>query len=315
MKKSLLFFFTLMATTSVFANEGGFLFVGYKGESTPMSEQIHFNLSQDGMNWEVLNQAEPVLISSVGEKGARDPSILSSPDGKKFYVIATDLSIHRSPSYGRAVSSGSKSIVVWESDDLVTWSESRLVRVAPEDAGCTWSPRAIYDDATHTYLVFWTSKNRSDNFGKFRIWAARTTDFKTFEPPFLYIDKPDGITHATIIREYGTYYRFSRSDRTGNIIIEHSNALMGTWQEMTDSSLANTRGGSIALTILKSTVGSLPTWGLLLDNGPNCGAYVSTDLGSGQFTPTRFSFPYRTRFGGILSLTPAEYARLKKAYP
>ena len=315
MKELLISLLTLFAVTSVSADDGGFLFVGYKGVSTPMSEQIHFNLSHDGMSWEALNKAEPVLISSVGEKGVRDPFILSSPDGKKFYLLGTDLSINRQPTYTRAATAGSKSIVVWESNDLVTWSDPRLVRVAPEDAGCVWAPKAIYDEATHTYLVFWTAKNKSDNFRHFRIWAARTTDFKTFETPFVYIEQPYGITHSIIVREYGTYYRFSKNDHTGNVVIESSNELTGTWSEMTGSSLANTPGGSMAIVILRAPIGQLPTWCLLLDDGRNYRSYISTDLGSGQFTATRVTAPYRSGSGALLPLTPEEYARLKKAYP
>ena len=49
--------------------DGGYLFVTFKGEQTPMTEQIHFALSQDGRHWKALNDAQPVLVSPVGEKG------------------------------------------------------------------------------------------------------------------------------------------------------------------------------------------------------------------------------------------------------
>ena len=52
--------------------------------------------------------------------------------------------------------------------------EPRLVKVAPDDAGCTWAPEAIYDEAKQEYLVFWASTTGRDEFAKHRIWGART---------------------------------------------------------------------------------------------------------------------------------------------
>ena len=35
---------------------------------------------------------------------------------------------------------GSKCFLIWESDDLVNWSEQRLVKIGDEDFGCMWAP-------------------------------------------------------------------------------------------------------------------------------------------------------------------------------
>lgn len=53
---------------------------------------------------------------------------------------------------------GSKSIVVWESDDLVNWSSERLVRVSPDVCGNTWAPKVTYDEDLGVYVVYWASK-------------------------------------------------------------------------------------------------------------------------------------------------------------
>ena len=45
------------------------------------------------MNWDDLNNNHPILTSTLGEKGVRDPFIIRSPEGDKFYLIATDLKI------------------------------------------------------------------------------------------------------------------------------------------------------------------------------------------------------------------------------
>ncbi len=59
-----------------------------------MTEQIYFGPQQGRPQRQPLNNGEPVLISKLGEKGVRDPYILRAADGKKFYIIATDLSIN-----------------------------------------------------------------------------------------------------------------------------------------------------------------------------------------------------------------------------
>ncbi len=318
--KTLLLLLTLFTGATAFAADGGYLFVTFKGEATPLTEQIYFGLSQDGRQWEALNDSKPVLVSKRGEKGVRDPFILRSHDGKKFYLIATDLSINLHHGWDRAVTKGSKSIVIWESEDLVKWDEPRLVDVAASDAGCTWAPEAVYDEDTHDYLVFWASKTRSDKFAKHRIWAARTADFKTFGKPFIYIDKPNDVIDTDIVRDGGNYYRFSKDERFKAITMEVSPKLMGPWQDIAQFSLAKLVGyeGPSCYLLEPSTPEKPATWCLLLDQyskGTGYQPFVTTDLAGGQFTPASgMSFPFHFRHGTVLKLSAAEYDRVKAAY-
>ncbi len=299
---------------------GGFLFATFKGESTPMTEQIYFALSPDGRNWKALNNAEPVLISTLGEKGVRDPYLIRSHDGKKFYLLATDLSINLNRNWTRAVRAGSKSIVIWESEDLVHWSAPRLVPVAAEDAGCTWAPEAIYDEETKDYLVFWASTNGSDGFAKQRIWASRTKDFQTFGQPFIYIERPEAVIDTDIIRADGKYYRFSKDEKFKAITLEVSEKLMGPWQDMPEFSLSKVKGyeGPQCFLLEPASAGKLPTWCLLLDyysKGAGYQPFISQNLSGGQFTPSSdISFPFRFRHGAVIPITTAEQDRLKTAY-
>ncbi|KAH6704774.1 endo-1,4-beta-xylanase [Verticillium dahliae] len=49
----------------------------------------------DGLcSWTTVNNGQPVLSSTVGMKGVRDPSIIRSQDGKKYWIIATDLRVY-----------------------------------------------------------------------------------------------------------------------------------------------------------------------------------------------------------------------------
>lgn len=91
-----------------------YLFAYFKGEGLSQGEQIYFAVSRDGLHWTDLNDANPVLVSTLGEKGLRDPFIMRSADGDHFFVIATDLKIYGNGNWTAAQTTGSKSIMVWE---------------------------------------------------------------------------------------------------------------------------------------------------------------------------------------------------------
>ncbi len=78
-----------------------------------------------------MNAGKPVLTSTIGEKGLRDPFVIRSPEGDKFYLIATDLRMYQnsSGSWDQVQRHGSKSVMVWESTDLVNWTDQRLLPV------------------------------------------------------------------------------------------------------------------------------------------------------------------------------------------
>lgn len=57
------------------APTSAYLMVHFTGES-PRGEQIYFSVSEDGLHWSELNNCEPVLVSTLGDKGVRDPAIV-----------------------------------------------------------------------------------------------------------------------------------------------------------------------------------------------------------------------------------------------
>ena len=245
--------------------------------------------------------------------------MLRSHDGSKTYLIATDLSVHLTRhDWDRAIQAGSKSIVVWESTDLIKWSEPRLVRVAPDDAGCTWAPEAIHDRRNGDYLVFWASRTGSDDFGKHRIWAARTKDFREFSKPFVYIEKERGIIDTTIVFEDGRYYRFSKDEDTKAITMESSPELDGEWKDVDGFSLKHLRGfEGPACYRIKSTDEGDGTWCLLLDfyrESKGYQPYLTKDLASGEFSRAEgMSFPFHFRHGSVLAVSEDEYQRLEES--
>jgi hypothetical protein len=312
----------LAQTAAPTPTSGGFLFVTFKGQQDPMDEQIYFALSKDGRNWTALNESKPVLVSQLGEKGVRDPYLLRAHDGKKFYLIATDLSWALNRSGSRAIRAGSRSLVIWESPDLVHWSEPRLVPVAPEDAGCAWAPEAVYDEENGDYFVFWASTTKRDNFAKHRIWAARTKDFKAFSAPFIYIEKSNAVIDTTIVHDGRSYYRFTKDETVKAVTLQTSPKLMGPWTDVPGFSLATLRGyeGPECYIVEPASFGKPATWCLILDHyqakGGGYEPFLAHDLAKGQFTSGEgFTFPFHFRHGSVIGLTSAEYQRLQAAYP
>ncbi|MGW0585338.1 immunoglobulin-like domain-containing protein, partial [Streptomyces sp. NPDC002920] len=197
----------------------GYMFSYFTGEGTANGEQLYAALSKgnDPLNWRELNDGEPVLTSTLGEQGLRDPFIIRSPEGDRFYQIATDLRIYGNGDWDAAQRTGSKSVMVWESTDLVHWTDQRLVKVSPDSAGNTWAPEAYYDSTLGEYVVFWASKlydneaHSGDTYN--RMMYATTRDFYTFSEPKVWVDRGYSVIDSTVIQHDGEYYRLSKDER------------------------------------------------------------------------------------------------------
>ena len=182
-------------------------------------ERIYFGISQDGLNFTALNDSKPVIESTLGTHGLRDPFIIRSHEGDKFYLIATDLTVagvtqdgvdYPGQGWGENQTSGSQSIMVWESTDLVNWSKQRMCKVAVDDAGCTWAPEAYWDDDTEQYVVFWASKLKTG--GKQRLYYATTRDFYTFSDAQVWFEEDGSVIDTTVIKVDDYYYRYTKNE-------------------------------------------------------------------------------------------------------
>ena len=172
----------------------------------------------DALKWDELNGGKPVVKSSLGTKGLRDPFVIRSPEGDKFYMIATDLSIGSGTSWDASQRQGSQYLEVWESTDLVNWSGQRHVKVSPDTAGNTWAPEAHYDAKIGAYVVYWASKIYADNDPSHaggthnKMMYSTTRDFRTFSEAKVWNDPGDSVIDSTVIKEGDTYYRFTKDE-------------------------------------------------------------------------------------------------------
>ncbi|MFD7242685.1 family 43 glycosylhydrolase [Streptomyces massasporeus] len=313
----------------------GYLFAYFTGEGTADGEQIRYALSRgnDPLHWRELNAGKPVLTSTTGEKGLRDPFVIRSPEGDKFYLIATDLRMYQnsSGSWDDVQRHGSKSIMVWESTDLVHWTDQRLVKVSPDSAGNTWAPEAYWDDELDAYVVFWASKlyadgdpdHKGSTYNK--MLYATTKDFRTFSEPKVWNDPGYSVIDSTVVKYKDEYYRYTKDERDPGSSSPCSKFITGE----KSTSLTSTTYDFVADCIGKGAMdrGEGPTvfksntekkWYLFIDEygGRGYVPFETTDLASGTWTPsTDYQLPASPRHGTVLPVTQQEYDRLLAAYP
>lgn len=290
----------------------GYLFVTFTGESEE-GEQIYFSLSQDGLHWHDLNGGKPVLISDVGEKGVRDPFILRSQDGSKYYLIATDLRIASGISWEDAVLHGSRSIIVWESEDLLCWSGPKSCRIGTEESRCVWAPEVIYSHEKDEYMVFWSAFSE----GKHKVYRAYTRDFQTFTNKGLYMEQAYDVIDMTIIRSEDTYYRFYKNEQDKCICMDYGTDLEGEFIRINASCLEELRGVEGPAVFPMKNSG----WCLLVDQFAVNGGYIPlicNSLSEGNFKfveEDQYDMgQLQKRHGSVLLLSDNEYRAIKERY-
>ncbi|MFE2754555.1 immunoglobulin-like domain-containing protein [Actinosynnema sp. NPDC059335] len=311
----------------------GYLFGYFTGEGSATGEQVYFAASRgnDALKWDELNQGRPVLTSSLGDKGVRDPFVIRSPEGDKFYLIATDLKIHGNGNWDLVQRKGSRYIEVWESTDLVNWGQQRHVLVSPETAGNTWAPEAYYDESIGAYVVFWASKLYAEDDPEHtgntynKMLYATTRDFRTFSEPQVWVDPGYSVIDSTVIKHGDEYYRFTKDERNNTsstpcskfILAEKSTRLRDTSYDFVADCIGK---GSInqgeGPTVFKSNTED--RWYLFIDEfgGRGYVPFETTDLASGEWTlATGYELPSRPRHGTVLPVTKAELERVRAAFP
>ncbi|MFI2485449.1 family 43 glycosylhydrolase [Promicromonospora kroppenstedtii] len=315
----------------------GYAFSYFTGNSVA-GEKIYFAASRgnDALTWDETNNGQPVLESGEGTLGLRDPFLIRSPEGDRFFLIATDLSIGRNGDWDAAQRHGSQYLEVWESTDLVTWSEQRHVKVSPDNAGNTWAPEAYWDESLGQYVVFWASKlyadDDPDHTGSAynRMLYATTRDFVTFSEAQVWQDRGESRIDSTVIRENGVYYRFTKDEGGGgtgcsDIIQEKSASLTAvdlpgdpSWEFM--AGCIGREAGTSAVegpTVFKANPGdtSGSPFYLFVDEYGGRG-YIplgTDDLENPDWqVPADYDLPASPRHGTVIPVTAAELAALRE---
>lgn len=315
----------------------GYAFSYFTGNSIA-GEKIYFAASRgnNALKWDELNEGQPTLESTMGEMGLRDPFLIRSPEGDRFFLIATDLSIGRNGDWDRSQRQGSKYLEVWESTDLINWSAQRHIKVSPDTAGNTWAPEAYWDESLQQYVVFWASKlyaeDDPDHTGNAynRMLYATTRDFVTFSEAKIWQDRGESRIDSTVIKENDTYYRFTKDEGGGgtgcsDIIQEKSPSLTAvdlpgdpSWEFM-DACIGRDAGTSAVEgpTVFEANPGdtSGSPYYLFVDEYGGRG-YIplgTDDLENPDWqVAANYDLPASPRHGTVIPVTAAELAALRE---
>lgn len=323
---------------SVSENHDHFLFAYFTSSDDEDGEQVRFagSVGRDPLHFEILADGNPVLLSTIGTRGVRDPFLLRAAglagETANFYLIATDLRINGlepGTAWVDVQRNGSRSIIIWESNDLVKWSAPRLVEVAPAGAGNAWAPEAIYDASCQRYFVFWASTLSSEPGGQTynRMLAAWTTDFVIFSEPFVWVDPGWSVIDATLVRSGDYFYRVIKDEQSATsalpsakyLTIERSTSIANTDYELVTDGVGSKDPGDgreplqhgEGPILIWSTERAL--WYLFIDEF-TLRRYIpfeSSDLTSRVWKMSKdYEMPFGASHGSILAITRTEWENL-----
>ncbi len=304
-----------------------YLFVHFKEKITPDGEAVYFGKSRDGFNWKMVNDGNPVLISTLGDKGCRDIEIIRLHTGG-FVILTTDLCIatkfdeNYNVDWKQINSHGSKCLCMWKTDDLVDFSEQKLIYFGRDDFGCMWAPEIFFDEENEEYLIHWGSTAKEDNYTHMSIYCSVTKNFENFSEPKLYFTKDNEILDSHITKVGDTYHLFYKNSSNPPMNM-HATAknLYGPFEH--DKDFENYMETDIYHpgSYEGPTTYTLPDgrWCLMLDffgcEKEKMGyvPFVSAKPGDMNFkkAPELFSFPYGFKHGKVIEITDEEYNRLK----
>lgn len=324
----------------------GYLMVHFIEDAQGYAEKIYLDVSRgnDAEQWDPLNGGKPILASALGTTGVRDPCITRNPETGTYYIIATDLRVFGGDRGANGCvewcywsSQGSTKLVVWQSDDLVTWSAPRQLDVAPPAPrlGMAWAPEATWvpdfdGNGNGSFVVYWSSKVYDQGAaqpGYSRILWGSTSDFTQASYAYggVFVDDGGETIDTTLIQHDGKTYRITKDNAQGKGIYMDATTSATWWktgtawtrvQERIGASWAGGNAGGV-----EGPAGfkrnDAAQWYLYVDVIPTVGYKPMTtkdlDAGFSVLRSPDYDMPPHTKHGGILDLTRADYDRVRAA--
>lgn len=184
-----------------------FLFAYFTGQSGVGGEEVCFAVSEDGYNFEALNDNSPVLNNTPSicyTQGtpanvkapsgcARDPFIINKRDesgniDSGYYVLGTDLRVNGASSYDNT------KLFVWDLDSITDadtvqpWNietsgwytnyyDDSKKRTMPSSGQIAWAPEAIWDVENNCYMMYYSGPDYNNSCNVLYVY---THDFQTF---------------------------------------------------------------------------------------------------------------------------------------
>ncbi|MDD6728896.1 MAG: hypothetical protein PUE08_06745, partial [Eubacteriales bacterium] len=330
---SLLMVVTSIPAFAVTASASGmenckYLFA-YFTDNSKYGQKIRFAVSEDGYNFTKINDGKPVITQTKSDKSssagyARDPYIFPSHDGKKWYIICTDMDatgVHSSWS-------GDTCFVMWESTDLLNWTQMDAIDVTEfgsvagvGDFSTTiraWAPQVIYDDSVGKYMMYW-SNYMNDVGGSGTNWNnpivySYTTDFKTFETPQVLYRNADGgqsIDGDIQTNGNGIYYLYYKDESQGGICYVKSQSMSGPYNT---TPVVISQSTEAVEGCNSYQIGNTSTYGMIIDEYDAGNFFIQTTDDMESFTRVDSTASnistLGARHGSIIQITDEQYQSL-----
>lgn len=273
------------------------------------ADGLHLAYSEDGLNWEALNNNKSFLIPNVGDdKLMRDPCIIPGGDGK-FHMVWT-------------VSWNERGIGYANSTDLVHWSEQIYIPVMhhEENARNCWAPEMYYDALEDQYLIYWATTipgkfpetdALGDNGYNHRMYYTTTRDFIHFSETKLLYDPGFNVIDAVIKKNDDKYVMFLKDetlkpDPQKNIRFASSSELYDNYSPASAPITENWVEGPTAI---KTKEGWIVYFDMYTKN--KMGAIRSNNLETWTDISDKIHFPEGTRHGTIFKVSRSILENLK----
>lgn len=264
-------------------------------------KSMYYALAEDGFRFHVINEGKPIVTASFDDQLVRDPMIFKDKNGI-YHMVAT-------------VSWKNRPFTVWDSKDLITWENERLIDVAPEGATKTWAPEFAYDEENDIYFVYWTAE-LNKKWSTASIYYATTKDFINFSDPKILYRDDDGILDANIIKVDGIYHLIYRKKGVWVVTSTHA---QGPYSNAYELSKENVEGpfafclndGS-GYGIIWDYYGRSQGFGLW--TSPDFKEWTRITNKKAPYYNDKVEFPAGIRHGSIIGLTQRELDRLKRYY-
>jgi hypothetical protein len=306
-------------------NPGAYAMAYFRGQDSGDGEQVFLAVTagSDPGIWLGDVSDSPQLVSQVGQGGVRDPFLFWDQTRQRYVLLATDLRVWPEGDWAAAVRFGSRSIVVWESTDLLTWTGSRLLEIAPKGAGNTWAPKAFWSEDLARWVIVFASAIYEDGDDRSvaqhqRLLFVTTQDFVTTSAPAVYSDPGHDVIDAALIQSGDWWYRFSANSHGGtptlgkHIFMERgAEPFAPYWAPVAvdiGRDLAPFAEGPAVFRALDGT-----RWYLLIDDIFDRGYHLltSTDLDAGRWIEVPGAgLPPGARHGSVVAITTDEAQQL-----
>ncbi len=289
------------------SQSGKYLFAYFVGNK-PEQERIHFAVSEDGYNFEALNNNEPVIIQTKGKKCVRDPYIVKGNDGF-YYIVGTDMKSDEGWTSNHA-------LVTWKSSDLINWTDETIIDI--RDFGGdfvtttrAWAPQAIWDEKAEMYMLYWAHSDEKNDPAQ--MYYAHTTDFKTITEPKLLYERPgiqtiDG--DIAFNKNNGKYYLYFKHDEDQTIAYTTSENVTGPYDD-------NSVVVSLAKTGVEGSeiynITGTDQWVMIMDEYSTDNFFMQQTTDFENFLPVNpedYSMKFFPRHGAITSITDEQYEAL-----